>query len=440
MKPGVGVLMLAAFAILLAGPARAQTLPKGYLSLFTDYFPNQSDTVELRARLFVEEKFEPTPRLAINLSGFAEGLVARRPEPADHDRRSIVSGGIVRVHDANVSWSGERSDVLVGYARITWGKLDEIQPTDVINPLDVSRFFFEGRSEARMPVLLLRGRWHASSNVTIEGVLVPDFRRGRFDRLEEPTSPFNLPVIAADDAAVCLAIGCPVAPPDVVDRQPPFTADNFQGGARVSLTTGRVDWSVSAFHGFEPFGLYRLDPPAVSSPAPVAQLSLEYPRFTMVGADFESVRGKWGLRGETAVFVEDSFQSPELRIVPGRSFDAGIGVDRRAGDYTLSGTVLVHSERYDSPLSQADARDARSDVSIVASADRTAARERYRLRTFAVYNVTESSGFLRVIGMANVRDNLALEASVGWFAGDGASLLGRFGDSDFVYARLKYYF
>ena len=72
----------------------------------------------------------------------------------------------------------------------------------------------------------------------------------------------------------------------------------------------------------------------------------------MIGGDFESVRGKWGMRGEVAAFVEDNFQSPDLRVVTGHSFDAGVGVDRRAGDYTLSGTVLVHSESYDAPASR----------------------------------------------------------------------------------------
>ena len=37
-----------------------------------------------------------------------------------------------------------RLDVRAGFARVIWGRLDEVQPTDVVNPLDVSRFFFEG--------------------------------------------------------------------------------------------------------------------------------------------------------------------------------------------------------------------------------------------------------------------------------------------------------
>lgn len=446
------ILLVALGVALFSGvrAAGAQT-PTGSVSLFGDYFPNQRDATELRARLFVEEKVEPSPRLRLAISGFAEGLLSRRPAPGADSGLQSVSDAIVRVQDANVEIRGSRLDLLAGYARIAWGKLDEIQPTDVINPLDVSRFFFEGRSEARLPMLLARARLHAGERVTFEVVYLPDFRRGRFDQLDEPTSPFNLPVSAAEDPVVCLAIGCPTASIPLSDRAPAFTVENAQGGARVSVTTGRVDWSVSAFRGFEAFGLYALEsvqtiPPVLPPfvPANPPTVAVVYPRFTMIGADFEAVRGKWGLRGEAAAFVDDNFQSPALRVVTGRSFDAGVGVDRRAGDYTLSGTVLVHSESYDTALAtsagSSDSTDGRTDVSLVASADRTFARERYRLRGFGVYNATEASGFLRGIAMAGLRDNVALEASVGWFAGAGRDLVGRFSDSDFAYVRFKYYF
>jgi hypothetical protein len=437
--PASAALLALAAGLLSVTAARAQT-PTGSVTLFGDYFPNERDATELRARLFVEEKVEPSPRLRLTISGSAEGLLSRRPAPGTNAGLQSVNDGIVRVQDANLAVLGSRVDLLAGYARIAWGKLDEIQPTDVINPLDVSRFFFEGRSEARLPMLLARARVHVTERLTLEGVYLPDFRRGRFDQLDEPSSPFNLPVSAAEDPVVCLAIGCPTAAIPVTERAPAFTVQNAQGGARVSVTTGRVDWSVSAFRGFESFGLYTLE----FLPSEPPTVAVAYPRFTMIGADFEAVRGKWGLRGEVAAFVDDNFQSPDLRVVAGRSFDGGAGVDRRAGDYTLSGTVLVHSESYDSPLAHAGAgRDAiggRTDVSLVVSADRTFARERYRLRGFGVYNATEASGFLRTIAMTSLRDNVDLEGSIGWFGGDGRDLVGRFSDSDFVYVRFKYYF
>ncbi len=143
-------------------------------------------------------------------------------------------------------------------------------------------------------------------------------------------------------------------------------------------------------------------------------------------------------------FVEDSFQSPSLQIVSGHSVDAGAGVDRKAGEYRVSGTVLVHRESYSTAISSGPASTStdtgRTDVSLVLSVDRTFARERYRARAFGVYNTTESSAFLRGIATATLRDNVALEGSAGWFIGEGRDLIGRFSDSDFAYLKLRYYF
>jgi hypothetical protein len=364
--------------------------------------------------------------------------VARRTTPPESTGRS-VNDAILRVLDASVRYKAERFDLLAGFTRVSWGRLDELQPTDVINPLDVSRFFFESRSEARLPVGLVRARGYLSEKASIEGIYVPFFRRGRFDQLDEPTSPFNIESSFAADAVACLAIGCPALLPIVVDRREPSASfGHAQGGARFSATTGRMDWSLSAYRGFESFGFGTI---GTLTPGAFLPIEIVYPRFTMVGGDFETVRGEWGMRGEVAAFVDDNFQGSSPGIVTGSSIDAGLGVDRKAGAYRVSATALFHREAYDDPIQPAAGFDrGRSDISLIVSGDRTFARERHRIRTFVVYNPNESSGFLRAIATTKVRDNIALEASGGWFAGDGRDLIGRFRDSDFLYARLKYYF
>jgi hypothetical protein len=383
------------------GAAHAQTAPAGYVSLFADHLPNRR-TTELRARAFVEQKVEAGPRLRLVASAFGEGLIA--------DRGEAVRDAVAEAHELTATLRTKRFDLTAGFGRVVWGRLDELQPTDVVNPLDVSRFFFEGRSEARLAVPLVRATLFAGEHASLEGVYVPFFRRGRFDRLDEPTSPFTLA-------------------PDVpfTDRSPTRTARNAQGGARANFTSGRVDWSVSAYRGFRPFGIY-----TAANPFTVERV---YPRFTMIGGDFETVFGAWGIRGEVAAFTSDAFQPPAPGPAPtGSSFDAGGGVDRRAGDYRVSGQVLIHRETYDI------ARDSRTDVSLIVSADRTFFRQRYEGRLFGVYNPTSGAAFVRGIARANVRDNLALEGSIGGFTGDGADNIGRFADSDFAYVRLKYFF
>ena len=79
----------------------------------------------------------------------------------------------------------------MGASRIVWGRLDEFQPTDVVNPLDLSKFLLEGRSEARLSVGLVRGRVFLPGSATLDLIAVPGFRAGRFDQLDEPSSPFN---------------------------------------------------------------------------------------------------------------------------------------------------------------------------------------------------------------------------------------------------------
>lgn len=406
--------------------AGAQTRPSGYVSVFGDYLPNRDDTAELRSRLFAEQVFDPSPKLVITASAFVEGLVAKR--------KTTRTDTIVRVQEASVDFRGDRLDVFAGFGTVAWGRLDELQPTDVINPLDVSRFFFEGRSAARLPVGLARVRWHFSEGASVEGVYVPFFRRGRYDQLDERTSPFNI----AEQARALLTTLPPYVtslPLRFLEQEPPTSLDSSQGGVRVNATTGRVDWSAAAYSGIEPFGLYRTARPTPGA-AFVAVETIS-PRFMMIGGDFETVRGAWGLRGEIAGFVRDSFQSPSLTVVEGRSIDAGLGVDRKAGDYRISGTVLFHHEAYDAAI---DGDEARTDVSLMLSTDRSFGRDRFQVRGFGVYNPSESSAFLRLIATATLRDDVAVEGSGGWFAGEGRDLVGRFADSDFVYLRLKYYF
>jgi hypothetical protein len=79
-------------------------------------------------------------------------------------------------------------------------------------------------------------------------------------------------------------------------------------------------------------------------------------------------------------------------------------------------------------------------VSLIVSADRAFARQKYQGRLFGVYNPRSGSGFARGIASASLRDDVAVEGSIGWFAGAGLDPIGRFAESDFVYVRLKYFF
>jgi hypothetical protein len=398
----------------------------GHLVLSGDALPDL-DAAEFRPQIMLDARGTlGSETYRYRVQGIVEALVA--------DRGSTVTGAIVAARDAWIEIARPHGDLRVGYGRLVWGRLDEIQPSDVINPLDASRFLFDGRSEARLPVAFTRGRWFVRDDFTVEGVFAPIFRRGKFDELEESSSPFNL---LEDFKLPVLQASAPVQISSEVERlEPSTTWSNVSGGARISTTIGRVDVSGAVYRGFDGFGLISVEferPAAPSAPAVITRVE-RYPRFTMVSGDFETVIGEWALRGEAAMFVRKTLSGvTRTGAVDGRAFDGGFGFDRRTGDYRVFGSVIVHRE-----WSAEDSLVSKTDVSLVGSIDRQLKRDRYLVRGFAVVNPGDASAFIRGLLVWKVRDDVSIEGSAAAFLGTSDDTLGRFADRDFLLARIRF--
>lgn len=419
---------LCAGVAVLLGPAVAAAQPSsvsGHVAVLVDAVPNAPGAAggadgasELRARVAVDARRRLGEGLHLRAALEVEGLVADR---FGATRRAAT----VQPQELAATWSSSRLDFTLGMGRVVWGRLDEFQPTDVVNPIDVTRFFFEGRSAARRAVGLARARLVLPHDATLDAVVVPVFRSGTFDVLQASTSPFAL-----EPREICAAgLGCLPARTDVT--RPVAGLGQAQGGARFTATTGRLDWSVMAWRGFESLPLYTS---AVLDPARAGRVTVTagHPRTTVVGADAETVVGAVGLRAEAAWHVADTLQgSDRLAGIPGRSLDLGAGVDRRAGDYRLSLTALMTARMPADGRVPSTTVD-RRDLQLVAAADRSFARDTRRLRVFAVHNPGDDSAFVRAVGSWSVRDGWWLEGSAGWFNGNGADTLSRLSARDFV--------
>lgn len=407
-----------------APPRQGVPVMHGDVSMLTDVFPERDDARELRARARVEVTSDPSAWLRLRFEGIAEGLLA--------DRGGRVNAARAEVREAWADVRTERVELRAGYGRLVWGRLDEVMPSDVINPIDTATFFLDGRADARLPVAFVRSRVFLTPGTNLEIVGALAGRRSRFDALDERTSPFNL----LND--VVLPAGVPVR--SGVRRETPRASwRNLQTGVRLSTTAGRVDMSVSAWRGFEGFGQVSFETqmapgPAGVAPAVVGELVERYPKFTMIAGDMETVRGGWAIRGEVAGFVNRRFSGPQ-GPVEGKAFDAGVGVDRSAGNYHLFGSVVWHRE-----WSPASPLTARSHVNVIASIDRRFSRERYLARVFGVVNPEDRSAFVRGLFSWSVSDNVLLEASSGLFVGEGSDTISRFSGRDFAFLRLKYNF
>jgi hypothetical protein len=141
----------------------------GEVSALAVTYPKQDDTRELRTRAMLDITASPKPWLRLRLEGTAEILWA--------DRGGRVNDAIATVRDA---WAEVRQDsfeIRAGYGRLVWGRLDEVMPSDVINPIDTATFFLEGRTAARMPVAFTRTRVFLPGETTVEAVVALPGRR-----------------------------------------------------------------------------------------------------------------------------------------------------------------------------------------------------------------------------------------------------------------------
>jgi hypothetical protein len=192
------------------------------------------------------------------------------------------------------------------------------------------------------------------------------------------------------------------------------------------MTFDRVDVDVAAYRGFETFGLVTLEP--------VMALVERFPRYTMIAGDFETVKGKWAVRGETALFAEKTFLAASRPgTVSGHAIDAGVGVDRKTGEFRIFASVLFHRD-----WAPSDPAINRSNVDLVGSIERTFSRDRYLARAFAVVNPDDKAGFARFVLLWKMRDDVAVELSAAAFFGRGDDVLSRFHRRDFVLTRIRY--
>lgn len=435
------VVTVAAACVSAAG-AQPTVTSRGSVSAMVDALPN-AEATELRARLDQVVDIEVNDRWVVKAGSWIDVLGARR-RGEDHADLVYQPGEIY------ARYRRDRFDLTAGFQRVVWGTLDEIQPTDVVNPIDVSRFLIDGRGEARLPVLALRGRLFLDGDTTVDAVYVPLFRRGRSDLLDEPSSPFNLQADQCRDE-VCIAAspgspGTAVVLP-LLSEPPARTLEHASGGVRVSRPIGGVDLGASAYRGWQAFPLVSLAavPPVLPAPGDVSPpltavvLQESWSRLTMIGGDAEAARGSVTWRAEGAFLVDTGLQAgPGGRVVDGRSVQVGGGLDWTVGPWRLFGNAIVRRAWAVGP--SASLVPASGGVQLVGGAERKFARDTRLVRGFAVVDPAEGTAFVRGLGAWNVRDNLWIEGAAAWFTGDGTDFLGRFTDRDFVSVRVKYYF
>lgn len=197
-------------------------------------------------------------------------------------------------------------DLRLGHQIIAWGRADGLNPTNNLTPRDM-RLRSPVEDDQRLANLALRAHLNVEP-LRLELVWVPFFK------------PSHLPVFGADGEL-------PITPPGglkVTLADPYYPDANIKNGTvatRVHLLLSAVELSVSYLIGTATFpGIKLLHAP------PDLTVALASYRHQVVGADFATTVGSFGLRGEVA--YQHPFDHAALEQAPNPNLQVVLGLDR----------------------------------------------------------------------------------------------------------------
>lgn len=316
-------------------------------------------------------------------------------------------------NDIRLNFYFPAMDIKIGYSKVFWGKLDQISPVDIVNPLDITRLFLEGeKKEAKLAVSLLEisPYWGESR---FDFILVPFFRKGTYDELKKKNSPFE---------PVCF-------PLPLEENLPSENIENMEYGGRFSSTLKEIDWSLYYFRGFGDFPSYCLD-------INLNKIDADYFKNDMFGCDFELVKGKWGIRGEGALLTNIGFQSKNsLNYTRGDSFTGGLGADRTFGNNYLNLNLL-----YKKVFVDTDVEEEKDEVTVTANIEKKFSYETKRIEIFSMYNIVVNSLFVKGTFSVSWWENFWTDLTAGIFEGEGRDNLSKFRSNDFFSIKFEYSF
>jgi hypothetical protein len=213
----------------------------------------------------------------------------------------------IGLREAYVNASLGPLDLRVGQQIIAWGKADGINPTNIITPQNymVRSPNFDDRREGNLAIR----SWLQWSLFRLETIWVPfyKFSLPPFDFIQYPMG-----IAFLDSAAY-----------------PDHHIENSAVALRLHFECSDFDGSVSYYNGFNPL-------PALNGLVGISGIQF-FPvayRTSMIGADFSTTAGEWGIRGEGAYkFCMEEYS--ESVYLPSPEFQYVFGMDRSIGNVTF---------------------------------------------------------------------------------------------------------
>jgi hypothetical protein len=143
----------------------------------------------------------------------------------------------------------EGLDLTIGKQRIAWGTADKLNPTDNLNPYDLSDVF---NMWEHVPTLAVKLSYTLNDYFGFDLIWEPTAKPALLPRDDALQGVFtsSLQDQFAGNMAMIKKLGLTLADPDVSVHAPPFDLKHSVEGVKVRGTIVTVDYSVSYIHGW----------------------------------------------------------------------------------------------------------------------------------------------------------------------------------------------
>lgn len=349
-----------------------------------------------------------------------------REDLSNRDRSRVF------LQEAYVDVFLKKFDLRLGKQIVTWGAADGINYTSNINSYNFTDLL-DLRYQT-VGVFALKADYYLKG-WTFTGVAVPVFTPSLLPAQHSAWGTV-LPEVLPNPADPAGAFRASYQFADPVLPSKDISA--VQYAVKAATTLGKIDISLSYYNGYNDLPVQFLQyATPVSADSVHVLIQPEYRPWEVIGADFSSVLGKFGVRGEGAYFITDDRQRlNDFRNKP--YFQYVLGIDRRWDKLYLLFQWLHEFTSEEQKFSYQDLNHV-FQQSLMARVE-CSVGDYAQLAVKGVYNIAAEDYYLRPELNYDITGGLKLTVLADILDGPKNGFFGQYRNNDRVQVRMKYSF
>ncbi len=380
--------------------------------------------------------------------------------PQDLNNRINVEPIELQLKEAYIDYYGflfDKLDLRAGKQRIAWGTADKLNPTDNLNPDDLTDIFNFGE---KIPTIAIKATYYFPKEISLQGIWIPYFTSSRFSDNE-----FNYPEMLTHGLKTGISQQLGVSP-DIsgLIEMPEKKAGNSMFGIKLSGKLFNFDLSMSYFKGYDDLPIVKkmyIDATGITTGDVKANYKMKFPEMQVIGLDTAGELFKIGVWAEAACFIPKEVKIITTTEMPtATSFNTNTVLDKEpyfkytiGFDYTFKNGIYINSQFIHGFFVERGYHQEKSQDYIIARIEMKFFQEKLKLGLNGAIGVKDLNKAKKFKDVKKKSGNMwgpeityypadSTELTLGCMAIEGSdeTFFGKLKDDDQIYLKFKLFF